>query len=246
MIIEPSTPANDHLGYGDPYSETNGENLVVRSFIKENDVVFDVGANVGDWSIQALRKANVEIHAFEPVEHSADEYARRILFDRVHLNRCALSCGAGKTLMFASGPIEAGQVDASQASSFWEKNLAYHKVTSTPVLVRIQKLDDYCEHHGIKKIDFLKIDVEGAEFAVLQGAGEMLKKTSIVQFEYNYTYREAKTTLLAVRELLRPFGFKIHRMTSDKLLRVENWRDELESFRFCNYLALKCAPLGDI
>jgi FkbM family methyltransferase len=55
-----------------------------------------------------------------------------------------------------------------------------------PIKAQVISGHEYCHQHNIMHIDFLKVDVEGAENSVLEGFDEMLSsaKISMIQFEY--------------------------------------------------------------
>ncbi|MCK4826444.1 hypothetical protein KA005_62455, partial [bacterium] len=61
-------PVYDEVGFDNSDSQTNGENALLPFLIKQGDIVFDVGANKGEWSMQVLSAVgSVQIHSFEPV-----------------------------------------------------------------------------------------------------------------------------------------------------------------------------------
>ena len=56
------------LGYYDYKMETNGELRLMKQVIKPGSIVFDVGANVGDWSLRALSvNPSIQLFSFEPL-----------------------------------------------------------------------------------------------------------------------------------------------------------------------------------
>jgi hypothetical protein len=71
------------------------------------------------------------------------------------------------------------------------------------------KGDDFCKENGIESIDLLKIDVEGAEFMVLEGFANMLKNNAIriIQFEYGYANGDTHTLMKDFFRLLGDYGY---------------------------------------
>ena len=97
-----------------------------------------------------------------------------------------------------------------------------------------------CNEIGVTHIDLLKIDAEGAELFILQGASELLKNQAIraIQFEYGLKYRDSGAKLADIFELLTPYGFTIFRVLPDGLLLIDSVKEELECYRDTNYLSL--------
>jgi Methyltransferase FkbM domain len=80
------------------------------------------------------------------------------------------------------------------------------------LLVQAISLDDYCAEQGVERIDYLKIDVEGAELNALQGARGLLARgaVSVIQFEALIKEDSAPEDLTAVFACLEGHGYKCH------------------------------------
>ena len=78
------------------------------------------------------------------------------------------------------------------------------------------------------------------EYDVLRGAEDILRagRVKFIQFEYGGTYPGANTSLKQVCEFLSGFGYSLFRILPDGLLHIPKWRDELETYRLSNYLAV--------
>jgi hypothetical protein len=85
----------------------------------------------------------------------------------------------------------------------------------------------------------LKIDVEGHEYAVLQGALGMINKKSIraIQFEYGQTYIEARTYLKDIYNLFEKKDYTIYKLYPDGPRKM-TYTYDLENMRYSNYLIL--------
>ena len=151
-----------YLGEQSDYEEFE----IIRQFVERSDVCFDIGANIGYYTL-LLAKVAKETHAFEPVPLSYHLLNSNVLINgisNVITNLCAVGNISGET----SFNIAAD----SAYSGFYDTNIVR---PAESVRLTVTRLDDYCTTHRISRVDFLKIDVEGAESLVLDGAREVLK-----------------------------------------------------------------------
>jgi FkbM family methyltransferase len=167
-------------------SYTNGEARLLRSLDKSAEkVIFDVGANIGDWTKLALRETpSSTVHCFELSKETFFSLKKSVGDNRVKFNNFGLSN--------INGDIEYKDYGADSTvntllidSNFHDQNTEFEVKKATVICG-----DDYCSDNQISTIDYLKIDVEGAEHLVLLGFEKMLKDKSIklIQFEYGYTH----------------------------------------------------------
>lgn len=128
----------------------------------------DVGANAGSYTYLLL-KYSQKVVAFEP----NPAYHKRLkkIFDRrkLRLETVALSNHSGKTILKV--PRHIYGLGTIEKSNPLEDAFGNEQITQVPV--KIKKFDEY----KIPNIGFIKIDVEGHEFAVIQGAIQSIKKS---------------------------------------------------------------------
>jgi len=107
--------------------------------------------------------------------------------------------------------------------------------------VDLKRIDTFCEENQIKHINFLKIDTEGHELFVLQGAEKLISSQNVdmIQFEYGGCYLDSKTTLKEVYNFLNSKSYTIYRITGKGLIKISKWRAGLENFCYSNFLAVK-------
>jgi FkbM family methyltransferase len=203
-------------------------------------VVFDVGANVGDWTGGILRIANraniaARVHAFEPCGDTFKLLQARYRDNQdVCLVQRACARTAGSAQMHVYGKFLgtnslAGPIDERPAES--EE-------------VQLTTLDLYCQAARIERIDLLKIDAEGFDFEVMVGASRMLDRKAIrvLQFEYNHRWVGARNYLKDVFSLLAPRGYAIGKITGRQVEFYPRWKWELETWDEGNYV---CCLKGD-
>ncbi|ATU67334.1 FkbM family methyltransferase [Piscinibacter gummiphilus] len=162
----------------------SGESHVIRTCLadKKSPVVFDVGANEGQWTADVMAlEPTARVHAFEPQSRLANRIAAEQ--PGVKVNNMALGDAPG-TLELGDYAEHAGSQHASLLKGVID---GIHHGAVTYTSVAVGTLDDYCTEHGIDHIDLLKIDVEGFELKVLQGAKRMLaeRRLDVIQFEFN-------------------------------------------------------------
>jgi len=141
-----------------------------KSFVKEGDIVLDCGAFIG---LHTLQLSNLvgdtgKVYSFEPIPTVADCVAKTMEeknIDNVVLVRKPLHNSSNKELSFVSD-----HNGLSSVSEYRRKPFKYHYNFLSITI------DDFINIPDDKKITFIKIDVEGNEFKVLEGAIKTIKK----------------------------------------------------------------------
>lgn len=153
------------------------ETELVKEIISEGMTVADIGANVGYYSLIAAKLVgnNGKVYAFEPEPENYELLVRNIEINGytnvVPVNK-AVSNECGKTKLFIN------RVSSSR-HSFSQNNVTDE---AGSVEVEIITLDEFFKG---EKVDFIKMDVEGAEGLILDGARQILSQdrlTIIMEF----------------------------------------------------------------
>lgn len=151
----------------------NEERRFVEGFLQPGMIVLDIGANQGYYTLLASRKVGPRgrVLAFEP---SPGELVR--LKQHLRLNRCKNVEVFASALGAAEGTAELHIVLGTESGCH---SLRPPNVSQPTSLLRVpvERLDDVLKMRGIARVDFIKLDVEGAELAVLQGAPELLRRS---------------------------------------------------------------------
>ncbi len=220
-------------------AKQNGELRVIEKLRDRNfDILFDVGANIGEWTRDARRIfPHSDIYSFEVIPSTFDELESRISVSQyVHLINKGLSDQAG-TLSF----------EVSQASSQLASGVSIVAADATATIqCMVEKGDDFCVDSDIKAIQFLKLDVEGMEDKVLSGFREMLEKGAIdiIQFEYGMVNIASRFLLRDFYFFLEPYGYSIGKIYPH-LVDFREYDYVHENFVGGNYLAVR-KELNDI
>jgi FkbM family methyltransferase len=162
--------------------------------------IFDVGANVGQSALRfAERFPEATIWSFEPFEAAYAELEQATRGTKVRCFRLAF----GAEAFTATVPLAA----KSDLNSLLSRATAAEVPRET---VHVTTLDAFAVEHGVERIDFLKIDTEGFDLAVLQGAEQLLTSgaISLVQVEAGMTGKNLKhVPLEALRLHLEERGY---------------------------------------
>lgn len=190
--------------------------------LREGDTVVDLGANVGYFTLIAARLVGDtgHVYAFEP-----DPEGFALLERNVRLNGLR-----NVTLLQKAASNENGSIELYLS----ERNLGDHRIyapadeTRTTVEVEAVRLDDYFEDLR-SEIDFVKIDTQGAELAILEGMEAILEASPRLLMNVEYWPRglqEAGASHEALLDLLRRHDFRFFDVSIDPIMR-EVEREEL-------------------
>lgn len=144
-----------------------GEVKLLKSLLQPQHVFLDIGANIGAFSLAAADiVSRGEVHAFEPsVYHTEKLYANLLLNQllNISVHAVALSNVEGTSNLYF--PKGTGTLQNTGMASQFPFDYAHSRVER----IKTVRLDDYLEAHDIRKVDVIKVDVEGAELNVLLG-----------------------------------------------------------------------------
>lgn len=141
--------------------------------IEAGMVCLDVGANIGLMSVHMARRVGQEgtIFSFEPVPNVYKRLGQHIhanhVEDHTQLHPVALSNVSGEAEIHYGSETRTNQGEASLVATTDRK-------LERKCMVETVRLDDFVERHGIERIDFIKVDIEGAEPLFLEGAQNVL------------------------------------------------------------------------
>jgi len=138
------------------------------------DIIFDIGANVGQSTRKYLLWFSVaQIFCFEPIELTFNKLQENLReHSNVYCFKLALGGSNSRGDMVLHGPSERSFLvrTPEELSQYSQEKLEK---------VEIQTLDDFCKNSDIKNISYLKIDTEGNDLEVLKGAQGLLSEQRI-------------------------------------------------------------------
>lgn len=218
--------------------ETNGEYRFLAKNSSSFSMVFDVGANVGDWTSRFLQFNNdATVYCFEPVAKTFDKLKSRNFADNVILNNCGLGSKIEQV------PIYIFDEDDGLNSIFQRKGLEKHGIRTPDKkqLIQIETIDDYVIKNGIENIDLMKLDVEGYEYQVFLGMKKTLSQAKVkaIQFEYGGCNIDAKVLLKDLFEFFEQYSYRFFKIMPKGLKSYPRYSQFLENFQYQNWLIVR-------
>lgn len=226
-------------GLGDRF-EINGEaevqDAVVRASSPDPLVVLDVGANVGNWSKALVERCaraqrKLTLHAFEPSASTFETLKRNAASwggeAQVGIHRLALSNRTGTAEFHSVGENKGRnslhEIPGESRPEGW---------------IELKTLDAFAAEQGLEHIDLVKVDAEGHDFFVIQGARKLLEDGRIrsLQFEYTWRWIHSRTYLRDVFEFLAGKPYALGKITPQGIEYYPRWEWKLETYVGGNYL----------
>lgn len=196
---------------------------IINKALSKGFVAFDVGANVGWHTLLMAKGVGKEGHvlAFEPNPGVYDCLKENIAFNnlsQVIVSDLALSDNDGE-LYFNAPPSSSIGAGAGHIINNVDSSNVEQKIK-----VKTKKLDTIFSTMNLSRLDLIKIDVEGWEWNVLEGAKETLKRyRPYIIFEYDAKYIIRSGGISGnLDKLFSDLSYSIYRIYRNKLLKVEN------------------------
>lgn len=182
-----------------------------------DDVFVDVGANHGEVSLMAAAlMPGGRVYAFEPVTENFQRLQRNVDANGLSYVQCfqlGLSDEPGELPLYTQAE--------RREDGTWNKGLpSLYASDQRPQwleCVKLERLDDFVAQQGLTRLNYLKIDVEGAELAVLNGAKQTLatlRPTLLIEFNAE-TCAAAGYPLLQLATSLTALGYSLAQLGAD-------------------------------
>ena len=220
--------------------DSKGEAKSISRFINsDSPVILDVGANNGQWALElsTYLTERAEVYLFECADYCFPGLELRFPnIPNPHLVKKAVSDHTGTMDFYVTK-------EASGCGSAYERDdVSIVQYSYDKVVVDTITLDDFCTQKKIERVDFLKMDIEGHEYAALLGATNLLseRKISALSFEFGSGNVNSRTFFRDFWELLTKYEYNIYRVIPGGKIspRLKSYSEEFEYFRGAtNYIA---------
>lgn len=227
--------------------------------LRPGSVVFDIGANVGIFSLYAMKQCNDDalIYSFEPIpitfeclKRNLKSYKNKVFLYNAGISNVENECMRDFTLFSTWSILATYRPKDKIISNFlpllnyetllaiakdWDKPLYYQlkflpfmrpylikrfykqQTIETKVPCRVISLGDFIKKHHISRIDFLKIDVEGAEFDVIKSIEpEQFRRIQQISIEAH----DICNRVSQISTYLQKQGFVVHVVTNPLIIKL--------------------------
>lgn len=185
---------------------------ILSGLLKPGMVVLDIGASIGQYTLLAagIVGTSGKVYAFEPdpvTYQWLSGNVKRNNLANVTTNQLALGEEPGMLDLYIGSPENIGTTSLRPQ----------YNHSGRSARVEVLPLDSYLERAGVQRVDFIKIDVEGAESLVLKGAPMLLAKrpSIIIEFEESNQKRFGSSCAELARVLLQN-GYKLESILDGK------------------------------
>ncbi|MEY2838515.1 MAG: hypothetical protein RJB60_814 [Pseudomonadota bacterium] len=174
----------------------------VRRVLSAGGKAIDIGANFGVYTLSMAQCVGPKgsVWAYEPASSTADALSASVAlngFSQVSVERCAVSSAPGKAQLQLQ--------DNAELNALVRDATSVGRTETVPLVT----LDDEMKRHDWAGLDFIKIDAEGEELGIIQGAHRFLAELSpLVQFEI----RDDTTVKLDVVAAFMALGYEPYRL----------------------------------
>ncbi len=232
-LIEKAAADAQGKGYGSTSIRQEVE-VISRLLGKRPQLAIDIGGNIGDYTAELRRRnQNLEIHTFEPADVNVKKLKTKFSNDSlVSIVSSAVSNKSGSATLYSDVP-------GSGLGSLSKRNLDHFGIAfNNEQDISVIRFEDYWKNElSSRQIDIVKLDIEGHELAALEGFGEAIYSTSIIQFEFGGCNIDTRTFFHDFWEFFNRMEFDIFRINPHGVSSINIYREIDEFFLTTNYVA---------
>lgn len=173
------------------FASKEPETLEWINNFEQDCILWDIGANIGLYSIYAAKTRNASVFAFEPSVFNLEFLASNINYNQVDKNVTIIPIPLTDKTQFSM--MRMTSTEWSGALSTFEKNIGWDgKAIETVFNYQIVgvTMNSLISSFGLSIPDYMKIDVDGIEHFILMGGEDILKNVKEVLIEVNDNFHE--------------------------------------------------------
>ena len=237
IIFSLALGAKGYKNYGS-FDQT-GEKKFIRLIKDEINLSLDIGANVGNYTKLILQETTSKVISFEPLPDAYRELEvlKKEFKERLEIFNIAISNqNKNQDLYFGNKKSEKASLmeNLEKLSFVGETNI-------NKISVQVKKLDDLKDILKNQVIDFIKIDTEGYEFEVLDGAKNLFKEQQpkFIQIEFNWHQLLKGQTLYKLSSMIDFSDIFRILPNGNGLIQIDPFRPENNIYHLSNYVFIR-------
>lgn len=202
------------------FADKEPETLEWIESFNENSIFFDIGSNIGLYSIYAAKLKNSKVYCFEPSVFNLE-----LLVQNIHLNNVNDNIIILPLALNDKNSIEAFNLSnlskGGALSSFGKNYNQYGEKINIKnyYYTAGMKLDNLVKYLNMDYPNYIKIDVDGIEHLILSGMTDILEKTQSILIEVTESFKEQSKTC---KEILISKGFIQKKIENDSNFLTQN------------------------
>tara|TARA_B100000242_G_C43022430_1_gene475879 strand:- start:493 stop:1296 length:804 start_codon:yes stop_codon:yes gene_type:complete len=215
--------------------QKNGEYKLLKNILnkKENAIVFDIGANIGEYSkfvLSANKSERLKVFSIEADPRNFSKLSKNISDKRITFINCAINSKPGIVNLFISGDLN----DCPGSNSIYKQE----SISEESISVKAKTILEIKEEFQVGKITLIKIDIEGAEVDAIYGMRKLLydREVDYIQLEYNQTWISAKKSMKDIFDIAFEYNYSLFRISLNELIPLERYTPLVDDFNFQNLL----------
>tara|TARA_R110002074_G_scaffold110272_2_gene237301 strand:+ start:5060 stop:5740 length:681 start_codon:yes stop_codon:yes gene_type:complete len=206
--------------------------LIYNLINKDDPVILEIGAHFGEDTLRFLETfESPRIYCFEPDPRNCKIFKKYVKDERVSFFQLALSNETGEAEFYPTYEKSNSSTIPSKYDWIREEDYLENKLNSSggsslkkggnhalhfSIKVKTQRFDKWYDDSNLQDIDFVWIDVQGAEKDVFDGMGKQIKNIKYIWVEYGETTYEDAMTRDQTIEYLNAKGFILNEVLSDR------------------------------
>jgi len=211
------------------------ETKILLDIVKDNDVVLDIGANLGWYTLNWLKKLKaVTVFSFESIQDTYDKLIQNLIINGLQIEH-AFNYGLSNVNEDVDFYFDTERVGASSMADLRECKKTF-KVQCT-----VKRLDDVFLSFGVNRLDFIKCDVEGAEKLVFEGGIKTIRKYKPIIYSEMLRKWSKKFGYHPddIIHLLADIGYRCYGYVNSKIEKIDSVTSEMETTNFFFFQEIK-------